>query len=47
MDEEELAKKIGYPYANIGLANPHHQFLGDMMQAGIIGLINLCTLIGI
>lgn len=47
MDDEELAKKIGYPYANIGLANPHHQFLGDMMQAGIIGLINLCILIGI
>lgn len=39
MADHEVAKKLGYPYANVDLGNPHHQFIGDLMQTGIVGLL--------
>lgn len=39
MDSEEFAHSIGYDFAHVGLANPHHQFVGDLMQTGLVGLL--------
>lgn len=45
MDSHELAEKLGYDYANVRLSNPHHQFIGDLMQTGIWGLGLLLAMI--
>ncbi len=39
MDSEEFAHSLGYEFAYVGLANPHHQFIGDLMQTGIVGVL--------
>lgn len=38
MDSDEIAQAIGYEHANKDLANPHHQFIGDWMQTGLVGM---------
>lgn len=45
MDSHEFAQSLGYPFANVNLANPHNQFLGDAMQTGILGLITIILIV--
>lgn len=45
MDSDAIAKSLGYPFANVGLANPHNQFVGDLMQTGIVGLLLVTAII--
>jgi O-antigen ligase len=39
MESNEIAKSLGYPSALDGVANPHNQFVGDLMQVGVFGLL--------
>ncbi|MDP4239387.1 MAG: O-antigen ligase family protein [Bacteroidota bacterium] len=41
MTSQELALKLGYPSVNVINIYPSNQFLGDLMQTGILGLIAL------
>jgi len=41
MTSQELALKLGYPFASVVNIYPSNQFLGDLMQTGIFGLIVL------
>ena len=41
MTSQELALKLGYPFASVVNIYPSNQFLGDLMQTGIFGLIIL------
>lgn len=45
MDSNEFAQSLGYPKARVQLANPHNQFLGDLMQTGILGLTISCLMV--
>jgi len=40
-NSQELALKLGYPFASVVNIYPSNQFLGDLMQTGIFGLIIL------
>jgi hypothetical protein len=41
---QEMANIVGYPFANISMHNPHNQFVGDLMQTGIAGLLLSVTI---
>jgi len=41
MTSQDLALKLGYPFASQINIYPSNQFLGDLMQTGIFGLITL------
>ncbi|MDR3327026.1 MAG: O-antigen ligase family protein [Prevotellaceae bacterium] len=38
-DSQQIANLVGYPLAKINIHNPHNQFVGDLMQTGIVGLL--------
>lgn len=44
MDSAEFAQSLGYEEAHVGLANPHHQYIGDLMQTGIVGILLSITM---
>jgi len=46
IDSPEIASLLGYPFPRTGCYSPHNQFVGDLMQTGIIGLLLLLTLCG-
>jgi hypothetical protein len=41
MANHEVAIELGYSKPNANLGNPHHQFIGDLMQTGVVGLLLL------
>lgn len=41
MTSQDLAHSLGYPFAYEHI-HPHNQFLGDLMQTGVLGEIVLC-----
>ncbi|NDV47867.1 O-antigen ligase domain-containing protein [Paludibacter sp. 221] len=45
MNSHEFARSLGYGQANINLANPHNQFVGDLMETGMFGLILVCIIV--
>ena len=44
MASHEVAHELGYPYAHVDFGNPHHQFVGDLMQTGVVGLLLVSVL---
>jgi len=45
IESSDIAHSLGYQSACIHLGNPHNQFVGDLMQTGIMGLIALIAMI--
>ena len=45
MTSQEFALKLGYPFAQVENIYPSNQFLGDLMQTGILGFLTLIGMI--
>jgi O-antigen ligase len=46
MASHEVAHLLGYAYAHTAFGNPHHQWIGDWMQTGIVGLALITIIVG-
>lgn len=47
LDSKEISNALGYSEGLPDRGNPHNQFLGDLMQTGVIGLVLVLLLFGI